>query len=129
MQYLLQIFEDETFWNRTPQEEIGQMMDGYRQFGIDVGERMLGGNALQPTATATSVRVRDGERLVTDGPFAETKEQLGGYYLLECKDLDEAIEWAARIPGAKSGTIEVRPIMEFNEDGTPKSGAEAPASA
>jgi hypothetical protein len=129
MQYLLQIFEDETFWNRTPQEEIGQMMDGYRQFGIDVGERMLGGNALQPTSTATSVRVRDGERLVTDGPFAETKEQLGGYYLLECKDLDEAIEWAARIPGAKSGTIEIRPIMEFAEDGSPKSGAEAGASA
>ena len=129
MQYLLQIFEDETFWNRTPQEEIGQMMDGYRQFGIDVGERMLGGNALQPTATATSVRVRNGERLVTDGPFAETKEQLGGYYLLECKDLDEAIEWAARIPGAQSGTIEIRPIMEFNEDGTVKSTAGAPASA
>jgi hypothetical protein len=129
MQYLLQIFEDETFWNRTPQEEIGQMMDGYRQFGIDVGERMLGGNALQPTSTATSVRVRDGERLVTDGPFAETKEQLGGYYLLECKDLDEAIEWAARIPGAKSGTIEIRPIMEFAEDGTVKSTAEAGASA
>jgi hypothetical protein len=129
MQYLLQIFEDETFWNRKPSDEIGEMMDGYRQFGIEVGEKMLGGNALQPTATATSVRVRGGERLVTDGPFAETKEQLGGYYLLECKDLDEAIEWAAKIPGAKSGTIEVRPIMEFNEDGSPKSGAEAPASA
>ena len=105
------------------------MMDGYRQFGIDAGERIQGGNALQPTATATSVRVRDGERLVTDGPFAETKEQLGGYYLLECKDLDEAIEWAARIPGAQTGTIEIRPIMEFAEDGTPKSGAEAGASA
>ena len=129
MQYLLQIFEDETFWQTTPPEQIGEMMDGYRQFGADVGERMLGGNALQPTATATSVRVRDGERLVTDGPFAETKEQLGGYYLLECKDLDEAIEWAARIPGAKSGTIEIRPIMEFNEDGSPKTGAEAGAQA
>jgi hypothetical protein len=129
MQYLLQIFEDETFWDTTPPDQVAEMMDGYRQFGVDVGERMLGGNALQPTATATSVRVRDGERLVTDGPFAETKEQLGGYYLLECKDLDEAIEWAARIPGAKSGTIEVRPILEFNEDGSPKTGAEAGAQA
>ena len=123
MQYLLQIFEDETFWNRTPPEEIGEMMAGYRQFGIDVGERMVGGNALQPTATATSVRVRDGERLVTDGPFAETKEQLGGYYLLECKDLDEAIEWAKKAP-APGGAIEVRPVMDYDSF-----GAEEPAAA
>ena len=65
--------------------------------------------------TATTVKVRNGERLVTDGPFAETKEQLGGFYLLECKDLDEAIEWAAKIPGAQNGTIEVRPVMSFDE--------------
>jgi hypothetical protein len=129
MQYLLTIYEDETFWQSTPPEQLGEIMAGYQQFGTDAGERIQGGNALQPTATATTVRVRDGERLVTDGPFAETKEQLGGYYLLECKDLDEAIEWATKIPGAKSGSIEVRPVMEFNEDGSPKSGAEAPASA
>ena len=129
MQYLLMIYEDETFWNTTPPEELDAMMAGYRQFGQEAGERIQGGNALQPTATATTVRVRDGQRLVIDGPFAETKEQLGGYYLLECKDLDEAIEWAAKIPGARSGSIEVRPIMEFNEDGTPATAAEAPAGA
>jgi hypothetical protein len=129
MQYLLQIYENEGFWETTPPEELAEIMAGYRQFGIEVGEKMLGGNALQPTPTATTVRVRDDQRLVTDGPFAETKEQLGGYYLLECKDLDEAIEWAAKIPGAKYGSIEVRPIMEFNEDGTPKLGAESAASA
>ena len=129
MQYLLTIYEDETFWGTTPPEEVGEMMAGYRQFGEDAGERILGGNALQPTATATTVRVRDGRRLTTDGPFAETKEQLGGYYLLECKDLDEAIEWAAKIPGAKSGSVEVRPIMSFNEDGTPAGNGAAATSA
>jgi hypothetical protein len=129
MQYLLTIYEDETFWNTTPPEQLAEVMAGYGQFGEDAGERIQGGNALQPTSTATTVRVRGGERLVTDGPFAETKEQLGGYYLLECKDLDEAIEWAAKIPGAKSGSIEVRPILQFNEDGSPVSGTEATAGA
>jgi hypothetical protein len=129
MQYLLMIYEDETFWDTKAPEEIGAMMAGYQQFGVDAGERIQNGNALHTTATATTVRVRDGQRLVTDGPFAETKEQLGGYYLLECKDLDEAIEWAAKIPGAQSGSIEVRPIMEFSEDGTPVALTEAPARA
>ena len=73
----------------------------------------LGANPLQPVATATSVRVREGKRLVTDGPFAETREQLGGYFLVEAKDLDEATKIAARIPSAKTGTIEVRPIHVF----------------
>jgi hypothetical protein len=75
---------------------------------------MVAGDALQPVATATSVRMRDGDRIVTDGPFAETKEQLGGYYLLDCKDLDEALAWAAKCPGAFTGTIEVRPVMVFD---------------
>ena len=129
MQYLLTIYEDETFWQTTPPEQLAEVMAGYRQFGVEAGEKILGGNALQPTPTATTVRVRGGDRLVTDGPFAETKEQLGGYYLLECKDLDEAIEWAAKIPGARNGSIEVRPIMQFHEDGTPVAGVEAPAGA
>ena len=115
MQYLLMIYEDETFWQTKPPEEVGKMMDGYRQFGEDAGERIQGGNALQVTATATTVRVRDGQRLVTDGPFAETKEQLGGFYMLDCKDLDEALAWAARIPEAKTGTIEVRPVMVYDD--------------
>lgn len=74
---------------------------------------MKGGDALMPSTTATTVRVRNGETLTTDGPFAETKEQLGGFYLFECKDLDEAIDWAAKIPGAGHGSIEVRPIAEM----------------
>ena len=74
----------------------------------------MAADALQPTTTATSVRVRDGKTITTDGPFAETKEQLGGYYLLDCKDLDEALEFAAKIPGAKIGSIEVRPVMVFD---------------
>ena len=89
--------------------ELTQEMD---QKGV-----LVAGEALYPTQTATTVRVRDGERAVTDGPFAETKEQLGGFYVLECKDLDDAIEWAAKIPGAQFGSIEVRPVMVFDEAG------------
>jgi hypothetical protein len=77
-------------------------------------------------ATATTVRVRDGERLLTDGPYAETKEQLGGFYMLECKDLDEALAWAARIPEAKTGAVEVRPVMVYDE--APAEATEAAAS-
>ncbi len=76
---------------------------------------LVAGDGLYPTQTATTVRVRDGERDVTDGPFAETKEQLGGFYVLDCKDLDEAIEWAAKIPGAQTGAIEVRPAIEVEQ--------------
>ena len=76
---------------------------------------MVAGDALQPTATATTVRVRDGETLMTDGPFAETKEQLGGYYLIDAKDADETISIAARIPGARHGSIEVRPVVVFDQ--------------
>ena len=85
------------------------------KFTEDVQKKnlMLGSNALQPVATATTVRVRGGKTETTDGPFAETKEQLGGYYLLDCKDLDQAIEYAARIPSAKNGSVEVRPVMQF----------------
>jgi hypothetical protein len=85
-------------------------------FTKDIVDRglMKGGEALQPTSTATSVRVRNGDTLTTDGPFAETKDQLGGFYLVDCKDLDEAVEVAAGIPDARRGTIEVRPIMEVD---------------
>jgi hypothetical protein len=131
MKYLLTIYIDESRYATMTPDDSARLMAGYGAFGQEAQEAgvLLGGEGLQPTATATTVRVRDGEALFTDGPFAETREQLGGYYLLECKDLDEAIEWAARIPGAKNGTIEVRPIMEFSEDGTPKTGAEAGAQA
>jgi hypothetical protein len=87
----------------------------YGPFTEEVQQRgaMRGGVALKQTTTATTIRVRDGERLVTDGPFAETKEQLNGFYLLECKDLDEALEYAAKIPHAQTGSVEVRPIFEM----------------
>ena len=119
MQYALLIYEDETFWSRMSPQELGEMMAGYQRFGETAGERIGGGAALHPTATATTLRVRDGERLLTDGPFAETHEQLGGFYLLEAGSLDEALDFAAKIPGAETGRIEVRPVMAFNEDGSP----------
>jgi hypothetical protein len=95
------------------------MMAAYGAVGEAMQEAgvILGGEGLQPTSTATTVKVRDGETLTTDGPFAETREQLGGYYLLECKDLDDAIGWAARIPGAQHGSIEVRPVMDYEAAG------------
>jgi hypothetical protein len=102
-------------------------MAGYMEFGREFEGKIQGGDALHPTATATTVRVRDGERLLTDGPFAETREQLGGFYIVEAGSLDEAIAIAAKIPGAQTGRIEVRPVMAFNEDGSPKQleGAQA----
>ena len=95
--------------------EMGALMGDYRSFtqSIIQAGNYKGGNPLQPTSTATTVRVRNGKTLTTDGPFAETREQLGGYYLVDAKDLDEAIAMAARIPSAKLGSIEVRPILEL----------------
>jgi len=114
MQYLLLIYDNEK--NLTPKASgQAEMMAEYREFtdGIIKSGHMRGGNALQATSTATTVRVRDGKTLATDGPFAETKEQLGGYYLIEAENLDDAIKIAARIPSARKGSIEVRPVMVF----------------
>lgn len=96
--------------------ETGTFMGEYGAFTEDVKKsgHYIGGNPLKPTSTATTVRVRNGKISTTDGPFAETKEQLGGYYLIEAKDLNDAIQVAARIPSARIGSIEVRPIMEMN---------------
>ncbi len=90
-------------------------MEAYNAFGREVAEAgvMRGGEALRESKMATSVRVRNGEMLVTDGPFAETKEEFGGFYMIDAANLDEAIKWAAKIPGAVRGTIEIRPIVEF----------------
>ena len=95
--------------------EFDDMMNGYREFTQDIKSKgvMISGDPLQEIETATTVRVRVGKTDIVDGPFAETKEQLGGYYLLECKDLDEALGYAARIPTATYGSVEVRPIMVF----------------
>ena len=116
MRYMLNIYIDESRLDSATPEDVAAVMDAYEAFGREARDRgaYVAGEGLQPAATATLVRVRDGERLLTDGPFAETKEQLGGFYLVECEDLDEAIEWAAKIPGAQAGTIEVRPVMDYD---------------
>ena len=119
MQYLLLIYGDQDGWKSRSEEENGQLMQDYMQFTQELEQSgaMVAGNALQPTETATTVRVRNDETLTTDGPFAETKEQLGGYYLVDVGSIDEALEWAAKIPGAWHGSVEVRPVMVFEEDG------------
>jgi hypothetical protein len=112
MQYLLMICTDESAAEAASPAEAEASMAEYAAFAEEMGRRgvLSGGNRLRPTSDATTVQVRDGEVLTADGPFAETKEQIGGYYLVEAKDLDEAIAIAAKNPGAKYGTIEVRPI-------------------
>jgi len=114
MQYMLLIYGDEQAWNQLSPQEINQTMQAYHRFTNDLvaAGAMRGGSELAPVATATTVRVRQGKTLTTDGPFAETREQLGGYYLIDVADLDEAIKWAARIPSALSGSIEIRPQID-----------------
>jgi hypothetical protein len=119
MKYLLTIYADESRYATMTPDDSARLMADYGAFGQEAQEAgvLLGGEGLQPTATATTVRVRDGEALFTDGPFAETREQLGGYYLLECGDLDEAARWAAKIPDARRGAVEVRPVMDYDAMG------------
>src|SRR5687768_1167484 len=111
MKYMLLIYSNEQAWAGLSEADRNRIMGEYRQFGQDIkaSGHYVSGAQLAPTAMATTVRVTDGKRVVTDGPFAETREQLGGYYLVEARDLDEAIGLAARIPSASAGTIEVRP--------------------
>jgi hypothetical protein len=116
MQYMILIYDDEKAWSGMDETKRNAIFQAYGQYTEDL--KMAGvlraGDALQPTSTATTVRVRGGKRLVTDGPFAETKEQFGGYYLVECKDLDEAVGWAAKCPSASYGSIEVRPVLQLS---------------
>lgn len=115
MEYLLVIYHDEAELGTMSDEERQTELAAYQAFNqtlIDAGA-MRGGNALTPTATARSVRVRDGKVMTTDGPFAETKEQLGGYYLIDCASMEEACAHAARIPAAFKGTVEVRAIWNY----------------
>ncbi len=116
MQYLLLIYDNESERDRITDEERAEMMRAYGEFTRAIKEsgQFVAGDALQSVSTATTVRVRDGNTLTLDGPFAETKEQLGGYYLVNASDLDEALALAARIPTAKRGSIEVRPIMVWD---------------
>ena len=115
MQYVRLIYGAEEIEEARSPEEAEALKSEYGVFSEMLQSRsaMLSGEALLPTSTATTVRVRDGKTLTTDGPFAETKEQLGGYYVVEAKDLGEAIEFAAQIPNARDGSVEVRPIMTF----------------
>lgn len=108
MRYLFLIYGDEKKWDFSP-----QAMVPWAAFNEEVADKNQASAALEETSTAKTVRIRDGQGLTADGPFAETKEQLGGFYLLDCKDMDEAIEIAAKIPAAANGSIEVRPIMEM----------------
>jgi len=113
MKYLLLIYSNEESWAAISEAEQGQIFGEYMAFSSAIMKsgHYIGGEALQPVATATTVRLKNGKPMTTDGPFAETKEQLGGYYLVEVKDLDEAIGLAARIPTHGMGSVEVRPIM------------------
>jgi hypothetical protein len=113
MQYLLLINDEEKIWESLPEDERNAMYAEYGRYTEELQTRglLVGANQLQPSSTATTVSVRDGETIVTDGPFAETKEVLGGYYLIDVETLDEALEWAAKIPSARYGHIEVRPIV------------------
>jgi hypothetical protein len=114
MKYMLLIYHDEPSWNAISEAEKQQVYLEYRELRSELQARgqFVTGSQLQPITTATSVRVRDGKELVTDGPFAETHEQLGGYFLIEAANLDEATSIAARIPSARTGTVEVRPLVE-----------------
>ena len=115
MKYLCLIYENEQNWATMSKDEGDAIMGEYFAFTDTYTKsgQVLGGEALQPIATATTLRVRNGKMSTTDGPFAETREQLGGYYVVEAKDLNEALQIAAKIPAARTGSIEVRPIVEF----------------
>lgn len=117
MKYLCLIYENEKAWTNMPKEKSDKMMVEYGAFTQSIKKtgQYVAGDALQPTPTATTVRVRNGKVSTTDGPFAETKEQLGGYYLIDAKDLNDAIQVASRIPSVREGSIEVRPVMEYNQ--------------
>lgn len=120
MKYILLIYDEERPWARLSEAEQQRIYTEYRRFSEEIKSsgNYLAGGQLHPVTSATSVRVRDGKQLVTDGPFAETREQLGGYYLIEAKDLDQATGIAARIPSARLGTIEVRPVVERQAQAT-----------
>jgi hypothetical protein len=116
MQYLLMIYQNEAEYAKIDPATLQKVYEEYGAFtqGIVKSGNFKAGDRLQPTTTATTVRIRDGKTMMTDGPFAETREQLGGYYLIDAKDLDEALAIAAKIPGARFGSIEVRPIWVYN---------------
>jgi hypothetical protein len=117
VEYLALIYADETAWERFSDDERSAAYEQYREFARAAGDAgvLVAGDELGPTSSATTVRMGDGRQLVTDGPYAEAKEALGGYFILDCRSLDEAVEWAARIPGASHGAVEVRQVYVDEE--------------
>lgn len=117
MKYLCLIYDDEKTIEAMPKEEQDAFMGEYMSFteGIGASGHMIAGEALHPVQTATTVRIRNGRISTTDGPFAETREQLGGFYLIEARDLNDAIQVAAKIPSARTGSVEVRPVVDFSQ--------------
>ena len=118
MKFLALIYSDESAWDSLGDADRSSMIEQYMAFSreAEAAGVVLGGAELAPTRSATTVRVREGQTAVTDGPYAEAKEALGGYYLFECESLDEALDWSARIPGAQHGAIEVRPVHEGEDN-------------
>lgn len=114
MKYMLLIYHEEQAWNRLTEVEVQQIYGEYRALiqELQSSGRYLVGDQLQPTTTASTIRVLDGKRMVTDGPFAETREQMGGFFMIEAKDIDEATSIAGRIPSARMGSVEIRPVAE-----------------
>jgi len=131
MRYMLLIVGDESQYEGRSEEEMAADMQRWSDYSkalVDAGA-FVSGEGLQSSTTATILRVQDGERLLTDGPFAETKEQIGGFYVIECKDLDEAIDWAAKLPSAQRGGVtEIRPVMAYEGYEDPQAAREGAAS-
>jgi hypothetical protein len=131
MKYMLLLYGDETRWDDMSPEDAAESMKAWGAFSealVEAGA-FLAGEGLAPTAAATTVRIKSGEVVHTDGPFAETREQLGGFYLLECPDLDAALGWAAKVPDlAEVGSVEVRPVMDYEAAGYEQPGAESTTS-
>jgi hypothetical protein len=127
MRYLVLIYGSEQQWESMTPEAMGAMLSQYNSYTQELASSgvLRGGDELQPTFTATTVRVRDGKQHNTDGPFAETKEQLGGYYIIETDSLDQAIAWAAKCPGATYGSVEVRPMVVASPEHAAATGAES----
>ncbi len=117
MKYMILIYTDEKADAGATPQDLERMMNNYNAYteAMQKSGVLLAGEALHPTSAATTVRMQNGMKVTTHGPFAETKEQLGGFYMIECDNLDGAIDWAARCPGAQTGSIEVRPVMDFSQ--------------
>jgi hypothetical protein len=119
MKFMLLLWGDEGQWADMSEEESAAEMGRWEAYSNELiaAGAMVSGEGLQPSATSRTLRIENGERMVTDGPFAETKEQLGGFYVIECESLDQALEWAAKVPSAERGSTEVRPVIAYEEMG------------